>query len=193
MHVRTLSSGQNLGWAHSRVRGTWSRWCRSPQRAQVYLLTATTDIWNRSHKQIETFFNAAPRKLEEIPTFTRLRQIQGSKNAQSLPKLCVRCASANVPQWAFPGKKSKFCPEHTVHTLDEHLTDKMLDRSECQKPVRRSGFRGIRSSKFRHVFGSPAKKQMCYDNVRWEQHTMAMSWLLLTSMAHIAHRIEKKN
>ena len=43
----------------------------------------------------------------------------------------------------------------------------MLDRSECQKPARRMNFRGIRSSKFRHVYGSPAKRAGgCFDNVR---------------------------
>ena len=71
----------------------------------------------------------------------------------------------------------------------------MLDRSECQKPSSnsmsgggnngamlnvslnsagvpsapggRANFRlGIRSSKFRHVYGAPAKKQRCYENVR---------------------------
>ena len=26
--------------------------------------------------------------------------------------------------------------------------------------------RGVRSSKFRHVFGSPAKKEKCYENIR---------------------------
>ena len=49
----------------------------------------------------------------------------------------------------------------------------MLDTSECQKPCRipgvsPGGFRlaGIRSSKFKHVFGSPFKRQRCYDNVK---------------------------
>lgn len=28
------------------------------------------------------------------------------------------------------------------------------------------GFKGVRSSKFRHVFGSPAKRDRCYDNVK---------------------------
>lgn len=27
-------------------------------------------------------------------------------------------------------------------------------------------FRGVRSSKFRHVYGSPAKRERCYDNVK---------------------------
>ena len=42
----------------------------------------------------------------------------------------------------------------------------MLDTSKCQKPDRRMNFRGIRSSKFRHVYGAPAKKEKCYENVR---------------------------
>ena len=47
----------------------------------------------------------------------------------------------------------------------------MLDRSECQKPASRMTFRGIRSSKFRHVYGSPAKRQKCYDNVKISKST----------------------
>ena len=47
----------------------------------------------------------------------------------------------------------------------------MLDRSECQKPERRMTFRGIRSSKFRHVYGSPAKRQKCYENVKITKST----------------------
>ena len=35
-----------------------------------------------------------------------------------------------------------------------------------QKPLRRAVFKGIRSSKFRHVYGSPAKRPRCYENVR---------------------------
>ena len=27
-------------------------------------------------------------------------------------------------------------------------------------------FRGIRSSKFKHVYGAPAKKNKCYDNIK---------------------------
>eukprot|EP00090_Calanus_glacialis_P031332 TRINITY_DN5161_c0_g1_i1.p1 TRINITY_DN5161_c0_g1~~TRINITY_DN5161_c0_g1_i1.p1 ORF type:complete len:623 (-),score=166.62 TRINITY_DN5161_c0_g1_i1:111-1979(-) len=42
----------------------------------------------------------------------------------------------------------------------------MLDTSQCQKPERRMNFRGIRASKFRHVYGLPAKKEKCYENVR---------------------------
>ena len=42
----------------------------------------------------------------------------------------------------------------------------MLDTSQCQKPRKRMNFPGIRSSKFRHVYGLPAKKDKCYENVR---------------------------
>ena len=42
----------------------------------------------------------------------------------------------------------------------------MLDTSQCQKPIRRMNFPGIRSSKFRHVYGLPAKKDKCYENLR---------------------------
>ena len=38
----------------------------------------------------------------------------------------------------------------------------MLDTSMCQKPAARMNFRGIRSSKFRHVYGQPAKKASYY-------------------------------
>lgn len=27
-------------------------------------------------------------------------------------------------------------------------------------------FRGVRSSKFRHVYGEPAKREKCYDNIK---------------------------
>jgi hypothetical protein len=42
----------------------------------------------------------------------------------------------------------------------------MLDTSQCQKPEKRMSFRGIRASKFRHVFGSSAKKEKCFENIR---------------------------
>ena len=59
---------------------------------------------------------------------------------------------------------------HTAHKQWEKLSP-MLDRSECQKPASRMTFRGIRSSKFRHVYGSPAKRQKCYDNVKISKST----------------------
>jgi len=43
----------------------------------------------------------------------------------------------------------------------------MLDTSVCQKPGGgRMHFRGIRSSKFKHVYGAPANKSKCYDNIK---------------------------
>ena len=32
--------------------------------------------------------------------------------------------------------------------------------------MRRAVFKGIRSSKFRHVYGAPVKRPRCYENVR---------------------------
>jgi len=42
----------------------------------------------------------------------------------------------------------------------------MLDTSMCQKPVARMSFRGIRASKFRHVYGLPAKKEKCFEGIK---------------------------
>ena len=43
----------------------------------------------------------------------------------------------------------------------------MLDTSGCQEPEGgRMHFKGIRSSKFKHVYGLPAKKPHCYDNLK---------------------------
>ena len=42
----------------------------------------------------------------------------------------------------------------------------MLDRNNCAKPEGRLHFRGIRSSKFKHVYGAPAKRLDCYENVK---------------------------
>ena len=42
----------------------------------------------------------------------------------------------------------------------------MLDISQFQKPARKMKFHGIRSSKFRHVYGKPAKKEKCFENLR---------------------------
>ena len=45
-------------------------------------------------------------------------------------------------------------------------SSKMLDTSQCQKPERKINFCGIRSSKFRHVYGLPVKKEKCYENIK---------------------------
>ncbi|KAL7640836.1 UNVERIFIED_CONTAM: hypothetical protein RMT77_009111 [Armadillidium vulgare] len=41
----------------------------------------------------------------------------------------------------------------------------MVDTRSCQKPDSLNAFRGIRSSKFRHVYGKAARKENCYENV----------------------------
>ncbi|XP_046436706.1 coronin-2B isoform X2 [Neodiprion pinetum] len=41
-----------------------------------------------------------------------------------------------------------------------------IDIRACYKPSERAWFRGVRSSKFRHVYGVPAKREKCYDNVK---------------------------
>ncbi len=43
----------------------------------------------------------------------------------------------------------------------------MLDTSVCARPEGgRMHFRGIRSSKFKHVYGAPAKKNKCYEGIK---------------------------
>ncbi|XP_052121983.1 coronin-2B-like isoform X2 [Frankliniella occidentalis] len=42
----------------------------------------------------------------------------------------------------------------------------MVDVRACAKPQGRLWFRGIRSSKFRHVYGAPAKRDRCYENMK---------------------------
>jgi len=44
------------------------------------------------------------------------------------------------------------------------MVNLMLDPR--QKPACRMTFKGIRSSKFRHVYGAPVKRNKCYDNVK---------------------------
>ncbi|CAL4059815.1 unnamed protein product, partial [Meganyctiphanes norvegica] len=43
--------------------------------------------------------------------------------------------------------------------------NKMVDTRECTKPTSMNSFRGIRHSKFRHVYGKGARKDQCYENV----------------------------
>lgn len=48
-----------------------------------------------------------------------------------------------------------------------------------QKPAKMS-FRVVRSSKFRHVFGSACKREQCYDNIRitknsWDSNFCAVN------------------
>ncbi|XP_025197809.1 coronin-2B-like isoform X1 [Melanaphis sacchari] len=60
-------------------------------------------------------------------------------------------------------------------TLDKHCigykiddvfkSNALVDIRACNKPVVKSLFRGVRSSKFRHVYGSPSKREELYDNI----------------------------
>ncbi|RZF43495.1 hypothetical protein LSTR_LSTR005231 [Laodelphax striatellus] len=52
------------------------------------------------------------------------------------------------------------------HAFDKGKGNAMVDNRACNKPVEKLWFRGVRSSKFRHVFGLPAKRERCYDNVK---------------------------
>lgn len=40
------------------------------------------------------------------------------------------------------------------------------DMGDMATPVVQMPFRGVRSSKFRHVYGNPAKKEKCYENIK---------------------------
>ncbi|KMQ93490.1 coronin-2b-like isoform 1 protein [Lasius niger] len=46
------------------------------------------------------------------------------------------------------------------------IMNNMVDARACYKPSGKSWFRGVRSSKFRHVYGVPAKREKCYDNIK---------------------------
>ncbi|OXU27488.1 hypothetical protein TSAR_010648 [Trichomalopsis sarcophagae] len=53
--------------------------------------------------------------------------------------------------------------------FEEHsynLLMSSIDARACYKPYEKSWFRGVRSSKFRHVYGAPAKREKCYDNIK---------------------------
>ncbi|CAH0552658.1 unnamed protein product [Brassicogethes aeneus] len=41
-----------------------------------------------------------------------------------------------------------------------------IDIRSCAKPNNKLWFRGVRSSKFRHVYGEPARREKCYDNLQ---------------------------
>ncbi|XP_026321904.1 coronin-2B-like isoform X1 [Hyposmocoma kahamanoa] len=42
----------------------------------------------------------------------------------------------------------------------------LVDVRACNKPAAKVWFRGVRSSKFRHVYGVPFKRERCYDNIK---------------------------
>ncbi|EFN80061.1 Coronin-2B [Harpegnathos saltator] len=55
------------------------------------------------------------------------------------------------------------CSEDQQHAT---IMNNMVDARACYKPSGKSWFRGVRSSKFRHVYGVPAKREKCYDNIK---------------------------
>ncbi|XP_015116383.1 coronin-2B isoform X2 [Diachasma alloeum] len=60
--------------------------------------------------------------------------------------------------------ESKYSQEGKDEPLN--LLNNMVDARACYKPSERLWFRGVRSSKFRHVYGVPAKRDKCYDNIK---------------------------
>ncbi|XP_076342004.1 coronin-2B-like isoform X1 [Tachypleus tridentatus] len=46
------------------------------------------------------------------------------------------------------------------------LPSQMIDTTSVTRPLCKMTFRGVRSSKFRHVFGSPARKDSCYECIK---------------------------
>ncbi|XP_063978268.1 coronin-2B-like isoform X2 [Diachasmimorpha longicaudata] len=60
--------------------------------------------------------------------------------------------------------ESKYSQEDKDEPLN--LLNNMVDARACYKPSERLWFRGVRSSKFRHVYGVPAKRDKCYDNIK---------------------------
>ncbi|XP_048478942.1 coronin-2B isoform X4 [Plutella xylostella] len=60
-----------------------------------------------------------------------------------------------------------------TNCIDIHIAEKspaknstLVDVRACNKPATKVWFRGVRSSKFRHVYGVPFKRERCYDNIK---------------------------
>ncbi|XP_026497028.2 coronin-2B-like isoform X1 [Vanessa tameamea] len=60
-----------------------------------------------------------------------------------------------------------------INCIDINLSEKspakgtaLVDVRACNKPAAKVWFRGVRSSKFRHVYGVPFKRERCYDNIK---------------------------
>ncbi|XP_065333735.1 coronin-2B-like isoform X3 [Cloeon dipterum] len=45
-------------------------------------------------------------------------------------------------------------------------SNSLVDERACNKPKERLAFRGVRSSKFRHVYGQPVRRERSYDNIK---------------------------
>ncbi|XP_073971921.1 coronin-2B-like isoform X2 [Rhodnius prolixus] len=67
-------------------------------------------------------------------------------------------------------KGENTCEEDDCEPLNTILFEKgkssvLVDGRGCTKPEGKLWFRGVRSSKFRHVYGQPLKRERCYENV----------------------------
>ena len=71
----------------------------------------------------------------------------------------------------------------------------MLDTSGCEKPAgrRAGGLAGLRVSKFRHVYGVPAKKERCYDNLRLTRSPLNDGHYAAVNPAFLAVVVEVEN
>ncbi|CAG9856516.1 unnamed protein product [Phyllotreta striolata] len=50
--------------------------------------------------------------------------------------------------------------------ISDSFVNNAIDNRSCSKPTTKLWFKGVRSSKFRHVYGEPAKREKCYDNIQ---------------------------
>ncbi|XP_059478903.1 coronin-1A-like isoform X2 [Neocloeon triangulifer] len=50
--------------------------------------------------------------------------------------------------------------------MPDAVANSLVDERACNKPKERLAFRGVRSSKFRHVYGQPVRRERCYDNIK---------------------------
>ncbi|XP_023721225.1 coronin-2B isoform X2 [Cryptotermes secundus] len=67
--------------------------------------------------------------------------------------------------------REEVVPKQVIETgnfvnIQKDTLSNMVDVRACNKPVERLWWRGVRSSKFRHVYGRPAKREGCYENIK---------------------------
>ncbi|KAI4488493.1 hypothetical protein M0802_011599 [Mischocyttarus mexicanus] len=74
-------------------------------------------------------------------------------------------SSYNITKWEMRRSNEIFDEKLNLEDTDSALNN-MVDVRACYKPNGKSWFRGVRSSKFRHVYGIPAKREKCYDNIK---------------------------
>ncbi|XP_043488387.1 coronin-2B-like isoform X2 [Polistes fuscatus] len=73
--------------------------------------------------------------------------------------------SYNITKWEMRRSNEILNEKLNLEDTDSALNN-MVDVRACYKPNGKSWFRGVRSSKFRHVYGIPAKREKCYDNIK---------------------------